>query len=60
MNRLPIFAALLITTLGLAGCSSNFGILKENDVEHGQYDGVKTYWALAIAALLLGLDGREK
>lgn len=43
----------------VAGCSSNFGILKEHDIEHGQYDGVKTYWALAAAALLLGLDGRQ-
>jgi len=54
MRVLTIIAILFAAPV--AGCSSNYGIFKEHDIEHGQYDGVKTYWALAAAALLFGLD----
>ena len=57
MRVLTIIAVLFAAPV--AGCSSNYGIFKEHDIEHGQYDGVTTYWALAAAALLFGLDGRD-
>ena len=58
MTRILTIIALLFAT-PVAGCSSKFGIFIEHDIKHGDYDGMKTYWALAAAALLLGLDGSE-
>ncbi|MGB1463172.1 MAG: hypothetical protein ACPG8C_00150 [Parvibaculales bacterium] len=49
---IPIAAALM-----LSACSTNYGMYKKGDEEHGQYGYVSTYLAIAAAAIIISSAG---
>ena len=41
----------------LSACSTNYGMYKKGDEEHGQYGYVSTYLAIAAAAIIISSTG---
>lgn len=49
MREITSIAAALM----LSACSTNYGMYKKGDEEHGQYGYVSTYLAIAAAAIII-------
>ena len=50
MRKITSIAAALM----LSACSTNYGMYKKGDDEHGQYGYVSTYLAIAAAIVIIG------
>jgi hypothetical protein len=55
MRKLLSIAAALM----LSACSTNYGMYKKDDEEHGQYGYVSTYLAIAAAAIIISSAGGD-
>lgn len=53
MRKIISIAAALM----LSACSTNYGMYKKGDEEHGQYGYVSTYLAIAAAAIIISSAG---
>jgi len=53
MRKITSIAAALM----LSACSTNYGMYKKGDEEHGQYGYVSTYLAIAAAAIIISSAG---
>ncbi|MDA8625817.1 hypothetical protein N9N43_00045 [Alphaproteobacteria bacterium] len=53
MRKITSIAAALM----LSACSTNYGMYKKGDEEHGQYGYVSTYLAIAAAAIIISSGG---
>ncbi|MEL0151517.1 MAG: hypothetical protein VW950_07765 [Rhodobiaceae bacterium] len=47
----------IAAALMLSACSTNYGMYKKGDEEHGQYGYVSTYLAIAAAAIIISSAG---
>ena len=47
----------IAAALMLSACSTNYGMYKKGDEEHGQYGYVSTYLAIAAAAIIISGAG---
>ena len=47
----------IAAALMLSACSTNYGMYKKGDEEHGQYSYVSTYLAIAVAAIIVSSAG---
>lgn len=44
----------IAAALMLSACSTNYGMYKKGDEEHGQYGYLSTYLAVAAAVIIIG------
>ena len=55
MRKIISIAAALM----LSACSTNYGMYKKGDEEHGKYGYVSTYLAIAAAAIIIWRSQRR-
>lgn len=44
----------IASALVLSACSTNYGIYKKGDEQHGEYGYLSTYLAIAATAIIIG------